>query len=98
LSKGCASVYQRSVWDASLRLYVENTYNYFGAGIKMDIKSPAGGMPMPFWCSIMIQLVYECVHLCYKHCYNEIEVDTFRAALGGSSGLPGFKYDMISAI
>ena len=53
---------------------------------------------MPFWCSIMIQLVYEFVHLCYKHRYKEIEVDTLGAASGGSSGLLGFKYDMISAI
>ncbi len=63
----------------------------------MAIKSPAGGMLRPFWCSIMIQLVYEFVHLCYKHCYKEIGIETFRAALGGSSGLLCFKYDMISA-
>ena len=59
---------------------------------------PAGGMPGPFWCSIMIQQVYEFVHLCYKQCYKEIGIDILMAALGGSSGLLGFKYDMISAI
>jgi hypothetical protein len=64
----------------------------------MTIKLPAGGIPMPFECSIMIQQVYESVHLCYKQCHKEIGIDIFMVALWGSSGFLGFKYDMISAI
>ena len=60
----------------------------------MAIMSPAGDMLRPFWCSIMIQQVYEFVHLCYKY----IGIDFLMVAAGVSSGSLNFKYDMISAI
>lgn len=93
LSKGCASVYQRSIWDASLRLYIENTYNYFGVGINMTLKFPAGTMRMRLRCPIMIQRVYEFVHLCYKY----IGTDICMTATGDAKGSLNLKYDMISA-
>ena len=56
--------------------------------------SPAGDMLRPFWCSIMIQQVYDFVHLCYKY----IGIDIFMVEAGVSGVSLNFKYGMISAI
>jgi hypothetical protein len=58
--------YHRPVWDQRHRLHIENTYKYFEMGINLPIKFPAGDICIPLRCSIMIQQVYEFVHLCYK--------------------------------
>jgi len=91
-SKGYASVCSRMVGDWIYRLPIEYTHKYFEVHIKETLMFPAGTLRRRLRCPIMIQQVYEIVHLCYK----VIGLEIFMPAAGASSGSLNFKFIMIS--